>query len=79
MVLFKCGNCGKMFSVDDEIVAQTSFGTACPNCGIPAPQEVAYFANSLVNMETHPNANHWEFFRLPPQTKVQLNMTLQSE
>lgn len=79
MFFFKCGHCGKLYSVDETHISDNSFGSVCPNCDCPVPYHVRLFAKSLVEMKTHPNTEQWEIFRIPQESKAQLNLTLPQE
>lgn len=78
MFLFKCGNCGKLFSVDENRIVQNSYGRVCPNCGSDVPLAVQNFSKSIITMKSHSQTDKWEIFRVPQTQDAKLQVILTS-
>jgi DNA-directed RNA polymerase subunit RPC12/RpoP len=80
MIIFKCGECGKAFEVDEERVTTKKNGYNCSNCGTAIPFDVVHVAERLVKMKGLETNQKWEIYRIPEKcAKVQVILTLPLE
>lgn len=79
MFLFKCGSCGFYHRISEESVQNNRTGKQCINCGESIPYDFLYQAYMMKKFQTNPNFNNWQFFRIPDEVKVSLDMTLHQE
>jgi DNA-directed RNA polymerase subunit RPC12/RpoP len=80
MIIFKCGECGKEFEVDEERIISKKFGYRCSNCGTEIPINVVHVADRLVKMEETDSNQKWGVYRIPEKyAKAQVTLTLPLE
>jgi len=79
MFIFKCGNCGKEFSVDEERIKPND-DRYCANCGSRVPYKIKLLAESTISVSKHIDSESWQLYRIPEKySKAQVTLTLPLE